>query len=86
MPKARIRTEEKEINKQIVHDDRVSKRAAYSRYSDEDRAKVGGYAAIHGVTTAMRHFEDTKEFPNLKAESTVRGWKDEGRKTPSLRC
>ena len=28
----------------------------------------------------MRHFEGTKEFPNLK-ESTICGWKDECNKT-----
>ena len=56
VPKARIRAVEKEINKRIVHNDRASKRATYGRYSDEDKAKVRGYAAIHGVTTAMRHF------------------------------
>ena len=76
VPKARIRAVEKAINKQIIHDDRASKGATYTRYSDENRAKVGGYAVIHGVTTAMRHFENTKEFPNLK-ESTVCSWKDE---------
>ena len=73
VPKARIRAVKKEINKRIIHDDWVSKRTTYG---DKDRAKVGDYVAIHGVTTTMRHFEDTKEFPNLK-ESTVCGWKDE---------
>ena len=31
------------------------------------------YAAENGVTTAIRHFNDTKEFTDLK-EPTVRGW------------
>ena len=39
---------------------------------DEDKTQVGCYAAIYGVTIAMRHFEGTTEFPNLK-ESTICG-------------
>ena len=58
----------------------ASKRGTYGRYSYEDRAQVRCYAAIHGVTSAMRHFEGTIEFPNLK-ESTVHDWKDEYNKT-----
>ena len=47
------------LNKQVDRDDQASKRGTYGRYSDEGRAQVGCYAAIHGVTSAMKHFEGT---------------------------
>ena len=48
----------------------------YIKVSNEERAKIGGYAARNGVTAALQHFKKTKEYPNLK-EATVRGWKEQ---------
>ena len=50
-----------------------SKRGNYAFYTGENKAKVAKFAAENGVTKAMRHFKETKEFPDLK-EPTVRGW------------
>lgn len=38
----------------------------YIKISDEERAKIGGYAARNGVTATLRHFKQTKEYPNVK--------------------
>ena len=48
----------------------------FIKISDEERAKIGGYAGRNGVTASLRHFKQMKEYPNLK-EATVRGWKNE---------
>ena len=48
----------------------------FIKISDEERAKIGGYAARIGVTASLRHFKQMKEYPNLK-EATVQGWKNE---------
>ena len=42
-------------------------------YTGGNKAKMTKYAAESDVMTAIRHFNDTKEFINLK-EPTVRGW------------
>ena len=69
----------KEANKamQCVLDEQSSqqpssKRRKYTTFSDEQRAKVGKYAAENGNTAALRKFRS--ELPNL-GESTVRFFK-----------
>ena len=39
-------------------------------YTGDNKTRVAKYAAENGVTTAIRHFNDTKEFTDLK-ELTV---------------
>jgi len=71
--KATIRAVEKELEKRNT--EATSKRVSYIKISDDERAKIGGYAAKFGVTATIRHFKRNNEYPDLK-ESTVRGWKN----------
>ena len=51
-------------------------KAGREEYTVDSLMKKGlGYAAIHGVTTAIKHFDNSKEFPGLN-ETTIPGWKD----------
>ena len=72
--KATIRAVEKELKERSIK--ATSKRGSYIKVTDEERAKIGGYAANFGATEAIRHFK--RDYPDLK-ESTVRGWKNDYR-------
>lgn len=43
------------------------------RYSEEERAKIGKYASIHGAASAARHF--SKKLGSIISESTVKSIK-----------
>ena len=45
------------------------KRGSYGKYTPEDRYKMGKYGAIHGASTAAKHF--TKEMQKTINESTI---------------
>ena len=51
----------------------TKKRGHYAKFTSEEKAMVGKWAAEHGVVAAVRHF--IKKFPYLK-ENTVRDWRD----------
>jgi len=68
---ATIRAVKKELKEQSIETTN-KKRGSYIKVTDEEKAKIGGYAAKFGTTDALRHFK--QDYPNLK-ESTVRGWK-----------
>ena len=51
-------------------------RGAHIKISEQERAKIGGYAARNGITAAIRYFRRNHEYADLK-ESTVRGWKNQ---------
>ena len=51
----------------------VKKRGIYQKYSGKDKARIGNYAAVNGMSAAIHHFE--KEFPDLKY-TTVCEWKN----------
>ena len=74
VPKASIRAVEKELKERAEAVANI-RSGSYVKITDKERATIGGYAARNGVTAALHHFKQTKEYPGLK-EATVRGWKN----------
>jgi len=52
--KAAIHAVVKELKEQSVEP--TGKRGSYIKVTDEERAKIGGYAAKFGTTKAIQHF------------------------------
>lgn len=73
--KSTIDAVQKELSEICSSDKDCSKRGPYIKVSTKDGAVIGGYAARNGIAAAIRHFQQTREFPDLK-ETSVRGWKD----------
>ena len=48
------------------------KQKTYAVYTDEDRAKIGRFAAENSNASVLKHFRG--DFPDL-SESTIRGFK-----------
>ena len=48
------------------------KRVTYEKHSPEEKASMGNYAVLHGISAAIRHFKS--KHPELKW-STVNDWK-----------
>lgn len=76
IPSSSIAAANNEVKDQVssLTVNEVVKRGTYSKYSDEERTKVGKRASEMGVTNTLRFYK--KEFSDkpLK-ESTVRTWK-----------
>ena len=53
--KATILAVQKQLKAQNIAEP-TNNRGAYIKISEEERAKIGGYAAKNGVTAAIRHF------------------------------
>jgi len=61
--RATIRTAEKELKERAEAVASV-RSGGYIKISAEERVKIRGYAARNGVTATLRHFKQTKEYPN----------------------
>ena len=74
IPSSSIQETNKEVSAVMVETSCGRKRSTYLKASAEKRARIGKYAAEHGIVSAIRQF--SKDFPvNALKESTVRGWK-----------
>ena len=57
----------------MAEDDKgVKRRGAYQKYTDKEKAEIGKYALIHGVTAALHRFKN--RYPELKY-TTICEWK-----------
>jgi hypothetical protein len=77
MPSSSIVAANKEVKclVDVKAEESHSKRGQYTKYSDEERAKVAKRASEMGVTNSMRFFK--KEFHDCPLkESTVHTWKN----------
>ena len=60
---------------ETINDGTLLKRGSYEHFDDKERAQTGRYAAVHGVATAVRHYQ--KLFPTRKVkESSVHTWRN----------
>ena len=52
--------------------DGVKRRGTYQKHTPKDKAMIGNYAVMHGISAALRHFNN--KFPDLKY-TTVCEWR-----------